>query len=392
MGILLIIAVNTFVVRQFFWYKPDCRQVAVFVRMLLPFGYKIALMILTAISFPLFYYFNRNKNFISKETFCFNETNDFHFGLVLFAPLILNTIFLLPRIKDDIRIKPDIPLNYVWQRKFEWNEDYIPKHLEYISSHEKPHSVVVLAKDPVESREISTLIPQYTFNTVPDSSPMLSLEDIKSRPKITNMIYDDNLPPDKTVDIINEKKIAYIIDHAVNVHGIIRKNDFQDNYLFEQLLKEKIIIKGNSNNFYFNDGRIHMSVFPDQDVAQWLLDVGFLLISNAYNKNYVYFHRRIKNKEHLIETLGELKLRNGEILTVEQLLYNLWDNNFIWTESQLKKRLKEVGVTDMEPVLNIWRRPQHKKFSANKKFFRLVYRDNKGIFLYKVLRSPNKRG
>jgi hypothetical protein len=120
-------------------------------------------------------------------------------------------------------------------RKYVLNEDYIPKHLQYINNHEKPRTSIVLAENSWESHEVSMFIPQFIFNPLYGNwtTPNIPHTARAERQKITKNIYDDNFPLNKTIKYIYENGINYIIDRSQMGHRKFLENKNYFNLVYQ---------------------------------------------------------------------------------------------------------------------------------------------------------------
>jgi len=225
--IFLPILINSYLIHKYFWVPQiGMDVVALFACVKLERFHSIFLG-LTALLLPLYYYTNKGKCLVSVQnpSACKFFSKDSRFLLILFIPLLINTVFLLHKKIDSMSFESRV--FYHNPNKLILNKDYIPGHLQYISSHEKPRSVIVLTEDGIESQEVSLFIPQFIFNSprLALTNASLSLEEVKRLQETSKKIYDDNFSIDKTLNFIYDDQIDYIVDHHSKGHKKFGENE-----------------------------------------------------------------------------------------------------------------------------------------------------------------------
>jgi hypothetical protein len=211
-GVVLLTGINTYCIINFFWVRQSWVSTDILCSMTLTgLTARSILVIMAIISAILFYYFNKKKSFNSMDSFAFDCRKKSHLLMVLFLPLAISTIYLLPNFREKARITPQV--HHIHYGGYLLDENYIPKLLEYISTHEKPLSVTIIAKDRDESYLLSQYIPQFTLYG--ERIYTLPNDEINKRfsKEVIDRIYDDNVSTDNTMALINKYKINYIIAH-----------------------------------------------------------------------------------------------------------------------------------------------------------------------------------
>jgi hypothetical protein len=210
LGIIFLIGLNTYFINRCFWVKQLLVGRDTLISILIQgVTYRILLVILSIISLSLFLRFNRKKIFASEKSFTLNLGP--HLLAVLFVPLILSTIYRIPQIIEKTKVTQQVDHTNIGG--YSLNGDYIPKLLEYISSREKPRSVIVITKAQRERWQIPQFIPQFTLYYGRTNFLKVPKAELQRKKEALENIYDENVSMDKTLSLIYENEINYIIAH-----------------------------------------------------------------------------------------------------------------------------------------------------------------------------------